>query len=699
MDWLLAVAFRIASRLAVEGYAAPLLRLAQRRPRAARAWAALELQRDNPVALFDEPLRQTLEATGEGNLLLARAERALGRLDEARLRLSGLPDAQRGGGERLLRQIDLASGEAGRIVTDCRPPADLGKADAADVSLWLSALRAANADGASDLDRLDRHARGKDRNAPAIAATLIHHYARTGRQADASLLLEALGERRDDRILAQTARLALWQRNPEAAAGWIGRIAQSKPRAALELALALARSRTAEAQRLIDRQIRRRGPTLRSAYLAGHVALWREDHARAEGELRHALERDPDFGEAAADLAMCLDCSGRPGEALAALARLDRLVFRPRRLLPVEPGIDLPSRASATRHRAALLARLGRGAEAAESLRGFAGMDAQALAEWSGKPQWSGEALDGRNVLVLAARGVGDELRHLAAGRDRLERCHAVTLTCDPRLAELLAGSVARFAILPVERSRLSRRLSPAEEQERMALPPRLRRAVNAAAAEAARGADLIVDAERLGEIAAVARTSAPAGDRPLLNVPAAAADRWRDAIATARSGRPLIGLSWRGLVRSYQRDVHYLAPDDLRPLLQNAVLDFLPLQAGMTELERETLAAIAGSRLRDVQGLDLTDDFAGMAAACLACDLVVSVGTALAELSGAVGARTLLALPHTSAIAQGRAGPDGSDRYWPAARCLARAHGENRQQFSARLADAAVRSLNGGRR
>jgi ADP-heptose:LPS heptosyltransferase len=118
-----------------------------------------------------------------------------------------------------------------------------------------------------------------------------------------------------------------------------------------------------------------------------------------------------------------------------------------------------------------------------------------------------------------------------------------------------------------------------------------------------------------------------------------------------------------------------------------------------MTELERETLAAIAGSRLRDVQGLDLTDDFAGMAAACLACDLVVSVGTALAELSGAVGARTLLALPHTSAIAQGRAGPDGSDRYWPAARCLARAHGENRQQFSARLADAAVRSLNGGRR
>ncbi|TWB62250.1 hypothetical protein [Nitrospirillum viridazoti] len=105
------------------------------------------------------------------------------------------------------------------------------------------------------------------------------------------------------------------------------------------------------------------------------------------------------------------------------------------------------------------------------------------------------------------------------------------------------------------------------------------------------------------------------------------------------------MGLSWRSGLRSLGRQNLYLTLMQMVPLLTVPDIHFVVLQydarAGDAAAEMAEVTAATGVTLRLWEDLDLRDDQEGGAALLAGLDLVVSAGTAVGELSAALGMPT----------------------------------------------------------
>jgi hypothetical protein len=128
--------------------------------------------------------------------------------------------------------------------------------------------------------------------------------------------------------------------------------------------------------------------------------------------------------------------------------------------------------------------------------------------------------------------------------------------------------------------------------------------------------------------------------DCPYLVPDRAKVELWRSRLASAHGRR--VGLVWRGNPK-HKNDHHRSAKlDVLLPLLENRDIRYVTLQKGLSEAEVSILA-----RHPNVVALDkeLTT-FDDTAAVIAALDLVISVDTAPAHLSGALGKPIWVLLP-----------------------------------------------------
>jgi tetratricopeptide (TPR) repeat protein len=334
----------------------------------------------------------------------------------------------------------------------------------------------------------------------------------------------------------------------------------------------------------------------------------------AEAAYRAALAVQPDNAPCLTNLGNLLVAGGRPGEAEALLRRVALL---------------RPDAADAQHNLAACLAAAGRLAEAeAASLaclrldpdhadaayllgtvrllggqwpEGFAGLEQRwrrrgfASPHAIAQPQWQGEALDGRTLLLHAEQGLGDAIQML-------------------RFVPALAARGAVLLEVPASLRRLADRFAPA---------------VTVLTAGAARPAfDLHCPLPSLPFALKLGLADIPAGV-PYLHPDAADAAVWRARLADVPGLR--VGLAWAGNPAYAADSRRSIRPDRL------AVLADLPGVA-FVSLQRDASAPIA---LHDRTG-DLRD-LADTAALIAALDLVVSVDTAVAHLAGALGKQVWL--------------------------------------------------------
>lgn len=217
-------------------------------------------------------------------------------------------------------------------------------------------------------------------------------------------------------------------------------------------------------------------------------------------------------------------------------------------------------------------------------------------------PAWDGRPLAGERLLVLAEQGLGDlvqfarfvpALKALGAGH--------VTLECPPTLAPLIAALPGVDALVPPG--------APCPAADRhvrlLSLAHHLR---------------ITLEGIPLG----AGYLEAPA--RPVA------------ARVRALAG-PRVAIAWAGNPKHTRDRVRSLAFDALAPLLAVPGVSFVSLQQGAA---REALAAAP-------QVLDLGPalaDLGDAAAAIAACDLVITVDSALAHLAGALGVPTWTLLP-----------------------------------------------------
>lgn len=351
----------------------------------------------------------------------------------------------------------------------------------------------------------------------------------------------------------------------------------------------------------------------------GLIAMERGAHRDAADLLRSVLEEDPTYTVAATGLRLVL-------------ARLDG----------DSSVIDLRNRigyGSASAGRAGV--RLGDRDQATTLL-----LQGDFLKSWSVRraaPQWRTLKRDlgrrflnyemlpddpGSSMFLIADEGVGDEIR-TAQYLDELAGRYRVTATCDPRLLPLFRRSFPSVDFVGVPR-RVRGSLNPVYDGRysdfilASHLPAHCDPHVAAA------------DHVTFGQNLTFNRFAGtlPRADTGAYLVP-------DPARAVPKDGQNLkVGLVWKSHLSGGTRRMMYLGVEQLRPLLDVDGVDFWSVQHAIDPAEAEYCNEHG---IRQIEDVDLFDDFEGLAGHLASMDLVIGISTVPMELAAAVGTPTWL--------------------------------------------------------
>jgi tetratricopeptide (TPR) repeat protein len=227
-------------------------------------------------------------------------------------------------------------------------------------------------------------------------------------------------------------------------------------------------------------------------------------------------------------------------------------------------------------------------------------------------PQWQGESLAGRRIVVWPEQGFGDMIQFVrylpllkAAGADR------VTLVCPDPLVPLLRSAAGADLVLAA--SALAR-LAPQDCWVLMlSLPMHFHTTVDTIPAP-----------------------------QPYLHAEPARIDHWRARLAQAAPAKLKVGLVWRGF-GGHVNDAARSLPDSgaLAPLLALPGISWFSLQRGM---DGQGGTADSAPGVVDL-GRDIAD-FGDTAAIVAQLDLVIAVDTAVVHVAGALGTPCWVLLP-----------------------------------------------------
>ncbi|WP_232313250.1 tetratricopeptide repeat protein [Enterovibrio coralii] len=237
-----------------------------------------------------------------------------------------------------------------------------------------------------------------------------------------------------------------------------------------------------------------------------------------------------------------------------------------------------------------------------------------------GIPQWDLNRPKDDVVLVMPEQGVGDELLYLHNLDIVLDNCKKAYVACDPRLEELVQASFPSVHTIPITRS----------DNQDIQIPESV---LDEADAWIAGGSLAALCYREYGRH--VFRTG-------YINTPESAQSHWKGVLNTIREanpGKPLIGICWRSGLAAASRNMHYLVAEETAHLLKqlpDAV--FINLQYGECKKELDKMAKLTGTRVLQLDGLDLRDDFTGTASVIAELDAVITAGTAVHRLTTAVG-------------------------------------------------------------
>lgn len=395
---------------------------------------------------------------------------------------------------------------------------------------------------------------------------------------------------------------------------------------------------------------------------AGNALELTGELEQAESHLRRALELAPDHPDAWCNLGMVLSAKDRFEEAAAALhnglrlrpdhavsfdslgsiykiwGRFDDALACLNRALELNPDSH-----SALNNRATVLEELSRYDEAlADYERAALLQPNDVAARWNQAylflrqgmlergweayrlrvasrqvlvrfpfPEWEGEPLEGKTLLVYAEQGLGDEIMFASCFAEVIARAGRCIIECAPRLAALFQRSFPRATVVGGDRFQV----------EWLAQVGRI---------------DLQIGAGGLPRLLRPTIDSFPAAPAYL------AADRqriahWRDRVALLGPGLK-VGICWRSGVVSGERHKYYSDLSQWGDILRVRGVHFVNLQYGECSAELQDAQNRFGVPVTNFDGIDLRDDIDDSGALMASLDLVISAATAVSEIAGALG-------------------------------------------------------------
>nr|WP_041756053.1 tetratricopeptide repeat protein [Bradyrhizobium sp. ORS 278] len=223
-------------------------------------------------------------------------------------------------------------------------------------------------------------------------------------------------------------------------------------------------------------------------------------------------------------------------------------------------------------------------------------------------PDWNGEPLGGRTLLLFAEYGIGDALQFVRYIPRVRAMGSSVVLQVQPAIAPLLRGLDGVTVVARGE-----------------PLPP----------------FDLQLPLMDLPHIFGTTLETIPA-DVPYLAADPIQVAAWRNVLGRAPALK--VGVVWAGNVRHKGDHQRSLAARDVLPRLLTSGVQLYSLQK---EPRPDDAPALLDLATEVIDLAPLLTDFAETAAAVTALDLVISVDTSVAHLAGALARPVWVLLPH----------------------------------------------------
>lgn len=232
-------------------------------------------------------------------------------------------------------------------------------------------------------------------------------------------------------------------------------------------------------------------------------------------------------------------------------------------------------------------------------------------------PRWEGENLRGRTLMVWREQGLGDELMFGTMLKDLLHVGGRIIVECEPRLVELFSTSFPEFTV----RSELYRAVFPFDCPEE--------------------DFDLQIPIASLGRIFRKKIDDFPA-TLGYLNAPAEELIDISKRLEPYRAKfKAIVGLCWRSGVVSPTRGSNYTLIEDWSRLFKNKDIAIVNLQYGKCEDELREVEEKFGISIIRWPDISLQNDLSKVASIIKNLDYVFSVGSAVAQISGALGVQT----------------------------------------------------------
>lgn len=340
-------------------------------------------------------------------------------------------------------------------------------------------------------------------------------------------------------------------------------------------------------------------PTAGSAYNQGN-SLMREDRiAEAIECYQRAIVESPGFAQAHCNLGIALCHGGRPEESLHALDRA----------LGLSPGMAI---ARFNRGLAKLTAGDFAGGFDDYECRWCArGQDNRPRSVLDCAPQWTGESLVDKSILVYGEQGVGDEVMFMSCLPDVCDQAAETVVACDRRLVPLFQRSFPTATVVPTEQIVHPEGLKRLGATDFVtpcgSLPRNLRR----------RGSDFPVS-------------------ESFLQADAQAVLEWKARLS--ESQKLTVGISWRGGKNSEEQTRRSLPLMEWEHVLKTQDVRFVNLQYGECRQEILEVSGTYGVQIESFPEINPLLELDRFAALISALDLVISIDNSTVHLAGALG-------------------------------------------------------------
>lgn len=232
-------------------------------------------------------------------------------------------------------------------------------------------------------------------------------------------------------------------------------------------------------------------------------------------------------------------------------------------------------------------------------------------------PQWQGEDLEGKKILIWREQGIGDELLFSSCLVDLMNVNAEIHVECSPRLVPTFKRSFPNFQIRPEtfsENDGYTGHLKSYDFQTPVGSLPRILRSN-------------LSDFNK---------------QQPFIKIDIERKKQYHVRLKS-RISKKMIGICWRSGLLDPLRNRHYTSLTDWKNILTLDEFSFVNLQYGDCETEIQEVENLFGIEIIRWDDLDLKNDFDGIFSLTSCLDAVITAPTAVCSISGSLGIPTLI--------------------------------------------------------